>query len=452
MTGHARIFAAVTLGIAAAYTSVSHAAVSADEAKQLGTTLTPFGAEKAGNKEGTIPEYNGGLTTPPAGFVPGPGPKPRPDPFPNDKPLYSIDAKNMDKYADKLTEGAKAMMTKHPGFRIDVYPTRRTVAYPQFVLDNTVKNATRCKTVDEGLAIVPECAGGIAFPIPKTGYEVMWNYMTRWIGGTVEFRAKTIYVEPSGKVVETADFNAFTDQPYYDDARKGTGALLYSRGDQLQARSAGNATIVIDYINPVDNGRRAWSYSPGQRRVRVAPDFAYDTPTDGSGGVQLYDEINIFSGKMDRFDFKLAGKKEVFIPYNSYRLHTGKLADVAKPGFINPDLNRWELHRAWVVEATLKPGKRHVYSKRVFYVDEDGGTIVADNYDATGKLWRTVMNHPAPLYDVPATTQNPVAHYDLINGYYVLLSHTGDTGGVNVRKPRPSSFWTPDSLASTGIR
>src|SRR6266498_3777718 len=146
MTGHARIFAAVTLGIAAAYTSVSHAAVSADEAKQLGTTLTPFGAEKAGNKEGTIPEYNGGLTTPPAGFVPGPGPKPRPDPFPNDKPLYSIDAKNMDKYADKLTEGAKAMMTKHPGFRIDVYPTRRTVAYPQFVLDNTVKNATRSPT------------------------------------------------------------------------------------------------------------------------------------------------------------------------------------------------------------------------------------------------------------------------------------------------------------------
>jgi hypothetical protein len=358
----------------------------------------------------------------------------------------------MDKYADKLTEGVQALMKKYPNFRIDVYPTRRTVAYPQFVLDNTVKNATRCKAIENGLALSPECASGIAFPIPKTGYEVMWNYMTRWIGGTVEFRGRTNYVEPSGRVVQTADFNAFNEQPYYDESKKGTGALLYSRGDQLTARNAGNATIVVDYKNPVDDPRRAWSYSPGQRRVRVAPDFAYDTPTDSSGGVQLYDEINIFSGKMDRFDFKLVGKKEVFIPYNNYRLLNAKLVDILKPGFINPDLNRWELHRAWVVEATLKADKRHVYSKRIFYVDEDGGTIVADNFDASGKLWRTVMNHPAPLYDVPATTQSEVAHFDLINGYYVLLSHTGDTGGMEVRKPRPSSFWTPDSLASTGVR
>jgi hypothetical protein len=400
---------------------LAHAAVSAEEAKQLGTTLTPFGAEKAGNKEGTIPEYTGGLTTPPPGFVNGPGAKVRPDPFPADKPLYSIDAKNMDKHADKLTDGVKALMRKYPAFRIDVYPARRSVAYPQFVLDNTVKNATRCKTVDDGLGITPDCFGGIAFPIPKTGYEVMWNYMTRWVGGMTEFRAKTSYVEPSGRVVETADFNGYNEQPYYDPAKKDGGVLLYSRGDQLQARNAGNATIVVDYINPAQNGRRAWSYSPGQRRVRVAPDFAYDTPTDSSGGVQLYDEINIFSGKMDRFDFRLVGKKEIYIPYNTYRLNSAKLADVLKPGFINPDLNRWELHRAWVVEATLKQGKRHVYSKRVFYVDEDGGTIVADNYD-------------------------------LINGYYVLLSHNGETGGIAVRSAKPSSFWTADSLASTGLR
>ena len=44
------------------------AAVSPDEAAQLGKTLTPTGAEKAGNKDGTIPEWTGGLTTPPAGL------------------------------------------------------------------------------------------------------------------------------------------------------------------------------------------------------------------------------------------------------------------------------------------------------------------------------------------------------------------------------------------------
>src|SRR5437016_1340874 len=168
---HTKLFVAAVTACTVACAAFSHAAVSAEEAKQLGTTLTPFGAEKAGNKEGTIPEYTGGLTTPPPGFVKGPGAKTRPDPFPEDKPLFSIDAKNMDKYADKLTEGAKAMMKKYPNFRIDVYPSRRTVAYPQSVLDNTLKNATRCKTVEDGLAITPECAGGIAFPIPKTGYE-----------------------------------------------------------------------------------------------------------------------------------------------------------------------------------------------------------------------------------------------------------------------------------------
>jgi hypothetical protein len=98
--------------------------VTADEAKQLGTTLTQVGAEKAGNKEGTIPEYTGGLTTAPAGFDKGKGV--RPDPFASEKPVASIDAKNMDKYADKLSEGTKALMQANADYRIDVYPTHRT--------------------------------------------------------------------------------------------------------------------------------------------------------------------------------------------------------------------------------------------------------------------------------------------------------------------------------------
>ncbi len=441
---------AAALGLLACC-GLAAASVSADEAKQLGSTLTPVGAEKAGNKDGSIPEYTGGLTTPPAAYVKGSGI--RPDPYAGEKPLFSIDAKNLDKYADKLTEGAKAMMKKYPAYRIDVYPTHRSAAFPAYVLDNSIKNATRCRTHEEGVGLHQACYGGIPFPIPKAGIEAMWNVQAHFNGAAVEFRAKTNYVDATGRVVQSADFNGYTESPYYYPDRTSSEILMWQRGDQLMARSAGNAAMFADYLNPVATGRRAWSYSPGQRRVRVSPDFAYDTPTDSSGGVQVFDESSFYSGKMDRFDFKVVVKKEVSMPYNNYKLYyESKLADILKPGFINPDLNRFELHRVWVVEATLKPGKRHIYSKRVFYIDEDQGGAMAETYDASGKLWRVIMNYTAPSYEVPAPLQIMTSHYDLVNGIYVLISHTGEYYGVKHPAPRSSTFWTPDSLAGSGIR
>src|SRR5215813_11742456 len=114
---------------AAIFSTSAFAGVSVEEAKQLGTTLTPVGAEKAANKDGTIPAYTGGLTTAPAGFDASKGV--RPDPYAGEKPLFSIDAKNMDPYADKLTEGTKALLKAQPGYRIDVYPTHRSAAHPK---------------------------------------------------------------------------------------------------------------------------------------------------------------------------------------------------------------------------------------------------------------------------------------------------------------------------------
>ena len=61
-------------------------AVSADEAKAARHHADRVGAEKAANKDGTIPAYTGGLTTAPAGFKTGDGI--RPDPFAAEKPLY----------------------------------------------------------------------------------------------------------------------------------------------------------------------------------------------------------------------------------------------------------------------------------------------------------------------------------------------------------------------------
>lgn len=429
----------------------AHAAVSEEDAKQLGKTLTPVGAEIAGNKEGTIPPYTGGLTTAPASFKKGSGI--RPDPFADDKPLYSIDAKNMDQYADKLTDGLKALMKKYPTYRIDVYPTHRSQAFPQKVLDNTVKNATHCKTIENNLALAPDCRGGFPFPIAKNGYEVMWNHLVVYGGDRMDFRAKAYFMDSSGRLITTDDFTVQFEYPYYIEGSHQPETYSRLRTDKLLTRSVGSATVLWEYMNPVAQPRRAWSYSPGQRRVRAAPDFSYDTPTDASGGIETYDDITFFSGVMDRYDFKLIGKKELYLPYNAYKAqYFTKAEDLFKPNHMNPDKLRWELHRVFVVEGTLKQGKRHIYSKRVYYFDEDKGAALADIFDMSGKLWRVKMAAGLPSYDIPASNYRGGLTYDLVNGTYYMSSHTAETGGMPTGQPKPSSFFTPDAMAGGGIR
>ena len=442
-----RLIAAAAL---LAATPWSGAAVSEDEARALGSTLTPFGAVKAASKDGTIPEYSGGLTTPPPGYKKGSGV--RPDPFADDKPLFTITAKNVDQYADKLSEGAKALFKKYPDYTMEVYPTRRSAAFPKTVLDNTVKNATRCKTIENGLAIVPECRGGLPFPIPKNGDEVMWNHLLHFQGYHFDYRAKQFIVDSSGRRTMTDDFTAQQEWPYYME-NPGNPEIFYRvRSDKLMTRSVGVINTYYDYLNPVATGRRAWSYSPGQRRVRVSPDFTYDTPTDSSGGVETFDDIGLFGGKLDRFDFKLVGKKEVILPYNNYQTQLTKADDLLKPNFINPAKVRWELHRAWIVESTLKAGKRHLYSKRTFYWDEDWGGGMVDVYDSTGKIWRAKFGVSVPSYEIPAPTMLASFTYDLVNGLYIFIGHHEDTGGFPAGQQRPSSYFTPDAMAGAGIR
>jgi hypothetical protein len=444
--------ALIAAGLLTGQMGVLHAAVTADEAKQLGTTLTLVGAEKAGNKEGTIPEYAGGLTAAPAGYDKASGV--RPDPYASEKPVISIDAKNMDKYADKLTEGTKALMKANADFRIDVYPTHRTVAYPKFVLDNTVKNATRAKLSADGLSQQGAIAG-IPFPIPKNGSEVMLDYIARYQGVSNVVPKYTAYnVDRAGKLVLSSQGTYTQEFPYY--AANDHESPVQSRVKANYtgpARRAGEASIVIDPVDYSTKDRRAWSYVAAQRRVRLAPDLAYDTPNGSTSGMSTYDDTNLFNGKQDRFDFKLVGKKELYVPYNTYRFtYYDKPEDLFKAKFINPDLVRWELHRVWVVEATLKEGQRHIYSRRTFYVDEDSWVILAsDQYDGRGQLWRPGFNYLTYNYD--AQTINAVAgHYDVIGGTYYVNIWPG-AGGLKQRDAmEPDTAWTPDALAQQGVR
>ncbi|MCB1886446.1 MAG: DUF1329 domain-containing protein [Rhodocyclaceae bacterium] len=440
--------AALTLALS----SAAVAGVSADEAKQLGTTLTAIGAEKAANKDGTIPAYAGGLTTAPAGFKPGDGI--RPNPYADEKPRLSIDAKNMAQYADKLTEGAKALLQKYPSFRLDVYPTHRSVAFPKFVTDNTAKCAVSAKTNNDGRSM-EGCHAGFPFPIPKTGYEAMWNHLVRFNGQAYQSKYRNLNVDASGRVTLATEGNSVQEYPFWDASKDSADTywrikLMYTG----PARRAGEGLLIVDPLDVSAKDRRAWMYLPGQRRVKVAPDLSHDTPNPGTAGGNTFDDVFIFNGSMDRFDFKLVGKKEMIVPYNDYAaVYETKQDELLKPNHMNPDLVRWELHRVWVVEATLRDGKRHVYGKRVFYLDEDSwAALASDEYDGRGQLYRAGLAYMAPSYDLPAPYTDMFGHYDLVAGIYSLTGFIAETGGVRQTKPLSEREWSADSLAGAGIR
>lgn len=432
----------------------AQAAVTAEQAAQLKTTLTPMGAERAGNKEGTIPAWTGAPTANAALTPDGR----RTDPFSAEKPLYSINAKNMAEYADRLTEGTKAMMQKYPDFRIDVYKTHRTAIAPQWVYENTARNATRAKLVDGGAGAQPAGAyGGVPFPIPKTGLEVMWNHKLAWRGDSWYWEFRGYQLTPGGQWILSNDTANDHSMPYYakdGSAEKFGGEFWLVR--QLIKGPAIRAGEALTGRRSLDESKAAtWVYLTGQRRVRKLPNACCDTPTPFSAGITTFDEVEVFTTRLDGFDWTLVGKKEFFIPYNSNRTHVpAKDSDVLGSRFLNPDHVRWELHRVWVVESTLKPGERHASPKSRYYVDEDSWqAVIAERYDANGQLARVPFGLPSVMSDVPATAIVNWGVYDLVSG----ASYA--TGLVNERnahyKPVPpykDTVFTPDAMAGEGVR
>ncbi len=440
------------LALASAGTAMG--AVSADEAAQLGANLTMIGAEKAGNKEGTIPEYTGGNTKSPAGYKHDGW---RPDPYQGEKSLFSITAKNMAQYADKLSEGAKAMLKKYPSFRIDVYQTHRSAAHPKFVMDNTKKHATTAKLTDGGLGFSGAHAG-YPFPIPKNGTEAIWNHILHYEDVTYEERYRSYTVDSSGRPTMQSEGNVKQEFPYYDvnnaHSKDFYALKVYYVGP---ARRMGESFLIIDPLNYAQSARKGWQYLPGQRRVKLAPDLSFDTPCSIYGGQTTWDDLFLFSGSPERYNWKLVGKKEMYVPYNDYKMlySTNHEKDLLKAKHLNPDLVRWELHRVWVVEATLKPGKRHLYSKRVFYLDEDSWRAsAADQYDGRGQLYRVGFTYMTPSYDSPCVFGDSFLVHDLMTDSYAInaLPVTGKKGITHGRKAFPPKEWTADSLASEGVR
>ncbi|MFH0728729.1 MAG: DUF1329 domain-containing protein [Pseudomonadota bacterium] len=430
------------------------AAVTAEEAAKLKTVLTPLGAERAGNAGGTIPAWEGGYTTVPPGYKSG---DKRPDPYANEKPLYSITQQNMDQYSEKLTEGTKLLLKKYPSFRLDVYPTHRTAAAPQFVYDNAFKNATRAKTTNNGLCI-EGAYGGTPFPIPKDGFEVIWNHLLAFKGESTFVPFRNYLVTADGKpvlVVEAEDFEQF---PYYLNdipMDKWNGEFfLFRQVQKAPPFKAGETILARDPVDMYGKGRQAWQYLTGQRRTRRAPSIAYDTPDFVSSGHNYFDEIFVFNGALDRYDWKLVGKREMLIPYNCNKFYLQKDADILKENHANPDYLRWELHRVWVVDALIVEGKRHVVAKRRMYIDEDSWfAVLYDGWDAKGQLWRTTVSVPLIAMEFPAIVPVSLFIHNLQKGSYCATIVPNEMAVQFQAVPvRPDSFFSPDALAGTGIR
>lgn len=408
------LITAMTLALSAQ----SHAAVTAEEAAKLKKELTPVGATRAGNADGSIPAWSGGITKPVAGYKKGDH---HPDPFSGDKVLFTITAKNLDKYKDNLTPGQIKLFETYPDtFKMNVYPTRRSASMPQSVYDAIADNATKAELILGGNGI-SNAVLGVPFPIPTTGLEVIWNHITRYRGEKAEIVSSQVAPTASGDytMMEMKNSILFKYTEPGMTAEKLANDNIVFKFKQVTtqpARLAGTALLVHETLNQDSEPRKAWTYNTGQRRVRLAPNIAFDTPGTATDGLRTTDDFDMYNGSPSRYNWKLIGKKEVYIPYNSYKLHAKGLDydDLIKPGHINQEYVRYEKHRVWQVEATLKEGMRHTYKKRVFFIDEDNWQVsIADIYDNRDELYRVAMAHELNYYELPASWSTLDVYYDL---------------------------------------
>jgi hypothetical protein len=444
-----------SLALAIFSLNTAQAAVSESEAAQLGQDLTPLGAIKAGNADGTIPAWNGGITTPPAGFKPGDH---HPDPYADDKPLFTITAQNKDQYKDKLTAGHLAMFDTYPdSFKLNVYPSRRSASFPQRIYDATIVNATRARLVDEGNG-VSDAIIGIPFPIPSSGEEVIWNHLLRYRGETVGRWIAQAVPTRSGKytLVKFEDeFDVLYSKPGATFEGLNNIILYFKQKVIAPARLAGAILLAHETLNQVKQPRAAWTYNTGQRRVRRAPNVAYDNPGTASDGMRTSDQFDMFNGAPDRYNWELVGRKEMLVPYNDYKLHSKdvKYDEILTPQHINPDLARYELHRVWVVDATVKADTNHIYSRRTFYIDEDSWQIlVVDQYDRRGNLWRVSEGFPINYYDVPTLWSTLEVHTDLQAGRYLAIGLDNESRMYDFNLKRTEKDFTPSALRRDGVR
>ncbi|WP_373187516.1 DUF1329 domain-containing protein [Halopseudomonas sp.] len=439
-----------------AFSTASMAAATPEQVASLGGTLTPIGAEKAGNAAGTIPEWTGGLATNAApvdanGFAS--------NPFADDEPLFVITADNYEQYADNIAPGQIAMFKRYPEtFKMPVYESRRSVAMPDAVYTATRENAAKTKLVAGGYGLENYKLAN-AFPIPSDGLEVVWNHITRFRGEALQRIIIQATPQVNGSYTVVRFNEEYVIPQGLSDFTPGTmDNILYYFKQQVTdpSRLAGNVLLVHETINQVDTPRMAWIYNAGQRRVRRAPQVSYDGPGTAADGMRTSDNLDMYNGAPDRYDWELKGKKEMYIAYNSYDLGSPdhQYSDIIHAGHLNPELTRYELHRVWEVEATVKPDQRHIYAKRHMFIDEDSWQAAhIDHYDGRGTMWRIAEAHALHRFkdQVPGFAAETL--YDVLAGRYLVMGlNNEEPHDYNYQHEASSSDFTPAALRQAGVR
>ena len=432
------------------------AKVSAEKAAELnGPKLTCMGAEKAGSPGG-VAEYTGKFmgTWPgqkkPFGFEPGP--------YADEKPSFTITAQNMDKYADKLTEGQKALLKKYPGvYRMNIYPSHRDFRNADWVCDTVKKNATTAEVLHDGLGI-SGISGAIPFPFANTGLEAIWNIINPHRAFNEEGVVDIADVYANGSIAWGKQ-KFKTMDPGKSPAKRGSyqdkiGAYFYT-SYVLPERDKGFTAVGYQPNDFTKDATQSWQYLPGIRRVREAPEVGFDYPVPPAG-LRTVDDDYVFNGSPERYTWKLIGKKEFYIPYHNFKANdpSVKYADLIKPNTINPEYERYELHRVWVVEGNLKEGVRHIYKKRTLYADEDTWMAMwADNYDSRDQLYRTAFVNYFYSQESKAFHRGSSIYHDLTSGAYEAGYLTNEAGDkwwrINQPNVTPAMF-SPEAAARGG--
>ena len=429
---------------------------ASESAARLQDDLTPVGAERAGNADGTIPPWRGGLATDAGTILSNGTPA---DPFVEEQPIFTVSAANLDQYEAMLSPGQIAMLKRYPDtFRLPVYASHRTVDLPDQVKQAAIHNVDNARLVNDGNGL-EGFQGAVAFPIPKSGLEVIWNHVTRHNGSSMRTISDSAAPYPNGDYSITTTEQYITQRDQTTDYRPGRAddvLFYYSHRIIAPARQIGEVVLVHETIDQVKNPRRSWLYNAGQRRVRRAPNMAYDFMGATTSGLRTADSRDMYNGAPDRFDWELVGKREMLVPYNSYRLASPDLeyGQIVHQGHLNPEHKRYELHRVWEVVSTLKSNQRHVYSKRRFFIDEDSWAILtADHYDSRGELWRVGESHALHNYAQKTPISAADVFHDLHSGRYIV------TGMGNQQRMAydfdyraSSSDYSPGALRSSGVR
>ncbi|MES1943358.1 hypothetical protein PC39_04542 [Salinisphaera sp. PC39] len=409
-----------------------------------GDRWTPVGAVRAGNDDGTIPPWRGGLTPAdaPEGYESGERLR---DPFPDDEPRFVITADNYKRYADLLSAGHRAMFERYEDYRMPVYPTRRSAAFPEAIYRATLANQKRARLETPDALVGARL--GFPFRRPENGVEAMWNHRLRYRSNDIWVRSHEAVVDAEGD---------YTLLERVEEVLFGYGNLARPEGMndniiayylaylQRDGRSQGTV-LAHETLDRRRSERRIWVSVPGTSRLFRVPPVGYDNPRPSTDGLMFVDQIDMYNGAYDRYVWKLQGRRELIVPYNAYPLHSGEVEydELLDEGFPDPEYTRYERHRVWVVEASERGGASHRFGTRVFYIDEDSWSILlVENYDHAGRLWRFQEGHAAQYYDLQLTYTAPAFIYDLKDGRYLAtrLVNEGPPIRYNTGRYEPVDF------------